>query len=495
MRLILPILAAIAIVFSVATYRDFAAEIESAEALLEKHAIDQRRPEFTNLVELSHGVGRSGEYIGRAALLDALTPVDLSGADEATRQLWIDSFQNLDDELTDARDAVLDSLVVRPGWPAHFSLTGQLEYQLGKRGEETTLDRWRTPLLLGAYSEGRTFAAGRYLAAAYLEVWPWLPREEREQARAVLRDANQAPEFVRGTLPAAWALMGAEALALLPESSASAGAAIDTMSATIPPAEVARLYRQWEQLELDARKADLEKIREQLRLGDRHESQRLARSWLFQHPFDRFDSPDGTGQVSEALAAIGGGWPEVWGQGLQSRIAEYLLHPRRQPHAEMDSVVRVTERLQGVPDPVRARARLASGDAGGAERLERDSETSGSFEWTEYYLDLARHHFEAGDLQAADEALLRVSPAAAGECDVQLMRERVARGLGLAEAGTLRARLESTIPEEYGPRYWGRGNVLSLCVPSVPAVLEIDYIVEEPVLVAWEIDGARVQTR
>ncbi len=497
LRLTILVLSLAAAISATIQYREFEREIATVEATMENYHIGERRPEYADLVDLSHGLGRSAQYIVDASLRDALQPVRLANADRETQELWMDAMRSLPEQLADTESILLDALEVRPGWNRHLSLVGEVEYVQAARGRETTLERWRQPLLLGARGEGGTRAAWRFLGTAYLGMWESLPEDELRIASEALAQALHDSAFVRSSFSRAHEVLGADVFPLIPDDPAALQTAMNMRDAELTPHETWELYERWVDAEWNARETDLARIRESLALRNIDRADLEARQWLANHPFDEFDTPAGLKQLSEVVNAVVHGSPEQWGRGRQTQLVIFLLDPWRQQHIDMTGVWRIAETISGTPDPILARARLAAGKRSAATRLATESDTAGSLEWTDTYLALARHHLAQNELAQAADVLDRLSPAALNQCEVLETRRDLAEAKGDREtAESLTAGLAAVSVRGLTTQTRGGRATLPVCLSSStlqPTVVEVTT--EEPTLIEIGWDGGRIESR
>jgi hypothetical protein len=149
------------------------------------------------------------------------------------------------------------------------------------------------------------------------------------------------------------------------------------------------------------------------------------------------------------------------------------------------TVATVVASMTGVPDPIRARARLLGGDIEGARAIFDRSDSAGSFEWTPFLLDLAEYRLSQGAADGVHNALDGLSPATRDECDVLAVRRKLAQ----LEGATATA---SPSPQTLPATAWSTSGALSLCIEegaSRELITTVD--VQQPALVSWGWNDGR----
>jgi hypothetical protein len=453
-------------------------------------AFDVRRPLETEMIGYAPSSDFAAQVLASSAISDALGSVRLTGLSPRERQAWLDVPLFLDDELAAAIDLQLDAIRRNPGWPLHRHYLGKLAFTRDRRsvGGDVDPGRWLTPLLSSWRSAPRHEAGVETLAAVLLEAWPLLTAEQRALTAELLREAFVDPQFVRLAFDVAVDVVGRDAtLRSLPDEPASLAEAVRVLGRRGDVRDAAALHERWEHAEWQAREADLAAMRKRLERGDWKGLLAASSLWVSRHDVRAFDTPAARRQAAEVLAL----WPRdrfgSWRRDPRADIARFFLDGR------MDAIdAKVLEAavssMSGVPAPVRARVALAAGNRAKAEALVREAGSEGAFEWTDYFVDLAREAIARGDLRAAIAAFDRISPSARRECDVLVARRQSGEELdppALSVTDDSGAILEAS---------WSANGMLGICVdPSLQAgrTLAVTLATSSPALVEWGVNGGR----
>ena len=479
-----------------------AARLRPVAAFAREFSLDVRRPASVATAAVQPAADLAAFVLVDAVLSDALQPVRWSDLTFAEKQTWLAAISRLDDELEAARRLMVEAVAARPGWAYHRSMLGQVVYVSDRRAIRPDLyerpERWAVPLAAAESAAPGDDVIWTFHAGAYLENWDRLSAERRREVPALLRRAFRDPEFVkRGFLHAGAALGRDEAVALLPRTADSLRAAREEVARAGDAAGVAALFRLWEDAERSERAADLAKLEERWRLGDRVAVRNLARGWPGRHPVRDFDRPDERMQAARVLEL----WPTEtagpWRGDPGGDLVRFFLDGRT-ASVKPEALARAVSSLTNVPETVRARVALLAGDRYRVEEILGRSETAGSLEWTTFFVELARTELKAGRIDASEAALKRIAPSARGECEVLLARRDVARARRdgaeeQAAAAGLRAARRGTIAKED----WSASGTLSLCVDpeeDAGSALEVELSARGPALVGNGWDGGRLGT-
>ena len=398
----------------------------AAHQFVDRYHVAERYPAHAATIALASTADLANEIAADVALQDISGSVDLSRVDAALRQLWISSVARFDDELADARGLLVEAVRLRPGWAFNRALLGELEFLRARRQMALpgATERWFVPLRSAMSDSPGEESFASFAGSALLEAWPYVGATHRGETMPIFRRALRDPQFVQRSYLLLIDVAGHDAVfAALPESAPSIRFAIDAEAEVGDVDAVARLFPRWERVEWKARVDDLAAVRERERLADLPGAKGKAILWLTRHAIHDFDTPAGWRQLSELLAA----WPHepgTWRSDPRADIIQFLLEGRTRGvdgRAIRDAAALLAE----VPPAVAARAALLAGDRFNAERIARGSATTGSFEWTDFYVDLAMERLAAGDRTEAAAALALVAPAARGECDVAIARAAI----------------------------------------------------------------------
>ncbi|MGK2856311.1 MAG: hypothetical protein ACSLFQ_03795 [Thermoanaerobaculia bacterium] len=465
------------------------------EAAVKTYGVDIRRPLEAEMIGYAPAADIGSQVFALAAIGDALGRVRLKGLDQIERDAWLDVPTRLDDELGDAVELSLDAVTARPGWPMHRYLLGKLAYTRDRRSLEREIvpSRWLVPLRSAARSAPGADAVAETLAAVTLEAWDAIPEAERHDAPELFRRAFLDPSFVRKAWGVSANAIGAEgAAAAVPDSSASLIAAAKS-SASMGEGRVAEsLYRRWERAEWQEREVDLAEMRKRNERGDWIGLVGAAGAWASKHSPRDFDTPESRRQLEEVLRL----WPRdqvsAWAGSRQAEILRYFLSGRMRG-VDGEVLAGAASSLSGVPFPTQARLFLAAGLVRSAEELENGSMTKGTFEWTDYYVELARYHLARNAREEALEALNRIAATARGECDAALMRAALASGAPPAPKPIATSAADGSIV----PEAWAVNGMLSLCIDSramAKRTLVVDLATEGDGMVEWGWDDSRSAT-
>ena len=389
-----------------------------AEKFRSDFAIDRRWPYVRNM-RLEPAGDLAADIVVQAALREG---PDGSRASVSRRN----------EELSAARDLMAEAIAVRPGWAYHPLLLGRVAAEAGRAGNAgppVPPELWASPLQAAAEAAPGLDAAWVALGKAYLENWAGLSPATRAAALPVLRRALLDREFVARSFRAVvGSLRRSEAMAIVPESTGPLEAAAHVFSEDGDIEGVAQMMVEMDRAERQERAGDLREIEERNRLGDTEGLRAGCLAWSREHPAGDFDDPVGRAELARLLEL----WPSdrtgSWFRDARGVLVRFFLNGR-QSDVRGETLARALESLSGVPDAVRARVKLLTGNLESAEELTRNVEDRDSPEWTSYFVELARLQLKRGDAQKARDALGRVSPAAREGCDVLIARREVARFL------------------------------------------------------------------
>jgi hypothetical protein len=497
-------IASLAIVLALASVFRYDRDIrdrDAAQRFLIDFDVAARRPAEAATLALVPAADLGANVVADIALGDAVGTVRLADASPDLRARWLRAVERVDDELLAARSLTLDALAERPGWPAHWTMLGELVYASERRAPRSPnlaeAKLWQEPLHIGlSYFPGDD-GASTFASTAYLETWPELSPDMRARAAAGFRRALLDPSFSTRTFPVLIEATGAEdAITLLPSEPATLRAAFDSLAQAGDVSRAASVYHRWESAEWDARQAGLREIEERARLNDVEKLRSLAVDWMAHHPATDFDTPAGRAQVLRVLHLTVNDRIGTWQSDPRSSVVRFFLNRRIAPDRagarglEIASggtaIANAVNSLTGVPEPIRARARLLGGDIEGARSIFERSDSAGSFEWTPFLLDLAEFRMMQGSAEDARAALEGLAPAARNECDALIVRRKIARLGGENENPTVAH--ETTVPP------WSSSGVLSLCIdPEEADLQQLTATIESPApaLVSWGWNDGR----
>ena len=460
---------------SISNYKSDQRLRDRSRAFLARFHVGERRPLEAASIDLAPSGDWAAAIAADAAVSDANPNVSLSSLTPRLRALWLEAAAETSEELAAARDLMAAAVAARPGWGIYRFLLGELEYLRMNRTQDVALasqpDKWREPLRLAAVAAPGDDAIWTFLAGADLETWQVVLPAARPDAEAVLRRAFLDPRFVARALPSALALLDrAHVLSLLPDEAAPLRSAFAIESEAGDVDAAARLSERMERAERRARGSDLKKLEERQRLGDREGALAQCEEWVAKHDVRGFDDAAGRGEIARLLAAWPTDRPGTWGEDPRTAIVLFLLD-RTAPGASA-AVDQAVTALSKVPPPIAARAKLAAGDARGAEEVFRDSQNAASPEWTPYFLELAKWHLHRREFELARETIQRVAPDFQAGCDAEIVRREIARAAGRAAPGSgTEPGFASPSAVRFEPAEttiarsaWTSGDSLSLCL-------------------------------
>lgn len=511
MRKLLAILPLLASAVAVLHYRADHERRAAGEAFITRFTIEERRPAIAERARNTQTFDAMNLELANAAVEDSLGVVNFRSLDDDERRRWIAAVAKFDDELLAARDLSLDAIAARPGWPAHQAALGRAEYVAQQRGvvdrnaqqRGNESDRWFRPLVRAAAGAPGNDAIATFLGGALLEQSGLLPPHAQRELAPRLARAFASPSFTRRAfLPAASIAGEANALALLPDEAASLEQALNAVEREKLAGLAQQLFPRWEQAERKARVADLAKLEERAARNDLDRLRRDAPSWLRVHPPSEFGDAASIAQVARVLdlvpQGVAGSWP-----GDPRAEAMRILMADGGEHGSV--LLDTATSLDNLPEPLLARALVAAGDSSAASELQRESPSAGAFEWTAMLVDLAEAKRRAGRLEEATSAYLAIAPGARDECDVLLLRRRLAES-GVRRVGTkeeIDAMLAASLPPEFGPAWWSPSHRLSLCVDrrqlapeggAAPGRLQVTVTTDQQTLLDYGWDDVRLQT-
>ncbi len=452
-----------------------------------RFTLDLRRPDYAEAARLQPAFDLENSVLAEAALADALGTVRLGELTPSLREVWLDAIPRLDRELEAARDLALTSIVARPGWAIHRLQLGELVYTAARRRPNRPVpsDRWAVPLETAHLAAPGLNAPARFLAGAYLESWEGLSEERRVAAGGVLRRAFQDPEFAERAFEAALQTLGFSALApVLPEDARVLRRLRDSRALQNEVDAYLAIYRRWEAAERRARAEDLAVLEAKSRRRDRIGLQQACYRWAAEHAAWELDEPEERRKAARVLEL----WPadEVISWTASStaprvRLVRFFLDGRLSAVGP-GAIARALSSFTNVPDPLRARAVVLTGDRADIDAVSREAESS--FEWTPFFVALAHYELSAGRRDLAVQALSRIAPLARGECDVRALE----RALELREAPQEPKQLTFT-PEDFSPR-----GDLSLCLGPEDAASSLTVILTSSSrsVIEYGWDGGRI---
>lgn len=453
---------------------------KAARAFFTRYELNIRRPQIASTIDYVPSPDWTAEVIADSALRDAFDPVNLTDVSPRVREAWITSAAHADEELAEARLALLGAMQSRPGWPYYQYMLGETTFAIESRAFSPSLvekpERWARPMLYAARATATAPEVWRSIAAAYLRTWPALSDVHLGTAREVFGHAFSEPYFVNVGFPDAARLLGSdEAIRYLPEVPMSLRAAFDHFAAGDDTLHAWEIHQRWERAEWRNRTDDLAAIEEANKRNDFDNLALAIDRWIGAHPVWRFDSAAARVQAARVLELWPGRRRGSWTSDPLADVARYLLTRNVDRRHFMPIIARSVPLFSAVPVPVAAEIKLASGDVTGAERIALAAEDAGSTAWSHYILLLAKRHAEAGDTVAAAAALARLPAKMRDTHEAMIVRGMRADDdpIGQLCGSTL------DVPLHGAPKQRG----MSLRLTS-----------QRPTLVDFGVDGARSET-
>lgn len=407
------------------------------------------------------------------------------------------------ERLPEARELARRTLERRPAsWEAPMLLGAATYLEWSARQDRRLIERaadWEAPLRVAVARAPGAAEPRRFLAAAYLEVWPFLGPERRQAAREVIAATfRDDDDGYRQLLPVwiAAARDAEEVFSLLPprpEAWRELAAAYATRH------DWSRFVAAWEGY-LDTLEVDLgerlEEAERRLRFGDLYYGRGFLLRVIVDAPPSRRFAPF----VERALAQYPPGLHSVSATAGLAAWLDWALDLALVGHSPLDP--RVVGRLAGaageLETPQAALAALLAGEIAQAESLARQSDLLAGVAWRPYHLAKAQWHLERDEAAAAAATLDTIDRQRREGPLYWLLRERVARNLGdLPDVGDARAALATLRSQEWPSLAWRwrGGRFVAELLPSAPAEgLELDINELPPggavIEVVW--DGAAV---
>lgn len=308
--------------------------------------------------------------------------------------------------------------------------------------------RWESPLEVARTLAPRRREADRFLAAAYLELWPALAPEKRQRARTLAAAAFEDPRLLERLFePWLQVTGGTEpALAVVPDRPESWRLVGRTFAARADWAGFCAVHERWREAIATELETALEHARRARAGGSLLEARRLYLGLVAEAPRDRAFAPLVANALAEApFGPLQPEREEPLAEWLEWSVELCELGDCPLPAPALRRLAAALGR-RAPSDPERlallARAAIATGDEDQAAQLEAASPTLVVEAWTPYFLAAARSAADAGRVDAARAALAQVPPAGRSRVDFHWTQAAVARSAGdraAARAGRLAA--------------------------------------------------------
>jgi hypothetical protein len=505
---IVSIVAAVFLILSTVRYASDVFGRRAAERFLVDFDVTARRPAEAATIPYAPSADLAANLVADIALEDALGTVSLGDMTPDMRDRWLRAVERVDDELIAARDIALTSASERPGWAYHWAMLGRVVYTAQRRREDAPTDaearEWQTPMAASMRYAPGDFSNTTLAASAYLEMWPFLGDHARNEGMHTIRRALLDATFAARELIFVLGVLGRdETVSLLPNEPHTLRAAVNALAGNGDMAGATAVYRRWETAEWSSRSADLGEIERRAQMNDVEALRSMTSDWLARHPASDFDTAEGRRQVMRVLQLSVNDHIGSWSGDARAAAVSFLLDGRVTPsrtHQGIETtpggfaIANAVSALTAVPEPIRARAHLLSGDIYDAEAIFQRSDTAGSFEWTPFLVDLATYRLSQEMPDAARAALESLAPAARNECNALIAGRDVARATGAKNREQEIAALLPSLDAPIAASQWSRDGSLTLCVdPDLASARQLTTVLgaQQPALIEFGWNGGR----
>lgn len=480
-------------------YQDHARRQGELRRLIASVELDRRQRDTVQRILWDPDVEMGRLQVARALLYEALDPNAFAALPPGERMTAV---AMVPERLEVARRIAAETLRRRPAaWAAAMILGASSYVEWSLRGDPRLLTHrrvWEEPLQAAAAMAPGEEEPRRFLALAYLEIWPALPDEERSRLLPLVRRAledRSTFERAAGT----WLAVAAdreEALALIPDTS-WAWQAMAARSAQRRDwrgrAQAMERMRAAHARELAAALAELEVRRVG---GDVRGARTAALGLLASAAPER----DNVALAERALQLLPPG-PVDAGRGRALRA--WLdwgvdMAVWDQPGLAPAAVQRLAALLDPLPPPVAAVAALLGGDLSSAEAIERRHEALNTEAWAPYCILKARALAARGEPAAARRILSQVQRLWEGSIPELRSRRTVALAAGDAAAlAASEAALAGLTKDEWPATSWRfRGRVATagfLAARAAPGLaIALDAVSGQGAPLQVSLDGRTV---
>jgi len=404
------------------------------------------------------------------------------------------------ERLGGAASIAAETLAVRPAAADAAMVLGAATYLGWSQVRDPRLIQrygaWEKPLQAALAMAPQQREPGRFLAAAYLEIWPLLSAAKRDAARGVLAAAFREPDTFH-RLIGTW-------LEVAPDRETAFALVPDDPEAWSRLGEVFSQRHDWEGMgEARARwrkalrlhlGADLVEAEARMGAGDAATARALFLAVASRSEHDvRY-----AGLLSRALAECPPGPVESVTAAKLSEQLEWVLDRCQVTDCPLPATTlrRLTRFCRDLPAPQAALAALEAGDLDGAERLERRAQAQWSEPWAPYLVAKAELLVARGRLDQAALALDQVHRNWQGKPAYWLARRELARAADDRPAEVTAERQVAALGAAAWPRTawsWRRGQARLEMLTAVPAAsvsIGIDEAPPAGALLEVRLDGA-----
>ena len=314
-------------------------------------------------------------------------------------------------------------------------------------------EAWEEPLLTSLERAPHHPEPTRFLAAAYLELWPTLAPAKRQQAVPVVASALAQRANI-GLLLDLW-LERAEnrslAFSVLPDYPEVWRMTRDHYAGAREWRSFLAAQERWREVSFAQAEVELEEARKRAALGDLRAARGLYLGTASRLPAEGRSDPLVSRSLVEAPA---GPATQLFAQGLQPHLDRALdLFLLGETSLEPEALRRLALLVEPPAPPRAALMALAAGDLIRGEEIERAAFQPGEAAWSPYLVAKSRLLDAAGFREDAESALLNVDPAYRRS----LPYATASLALGRLDGSARRALAEAAAPRR-GPEAWSYLN-------------------------------------
>jgi hypothetical protein len=376
--------------------------------LLADTGLSTRQPEAARAAVTDPDPVRARLAIARALLAEA---IDYRSFSALPPREAAEAAARVNERLELAREIAAETLVKRPNaWQAAMILGGATYRLWSSRGDPRIFSErtaWEAPLRTAASLAPGEDEPLRFLAVAWLEIWPALTARDRNETLPTLRRAFQDPEtFARcAELWFAAAPDREDAFELVPEDS-RAWSVVESLYARKMDwtGFCAARQRRDAALERELR-GRVAEVAEHIRGGDPTGARSLAVGVLTAAPVEL-----AFGDIAGSALALCPPGP----MGRPDAFHRWLIWAgegfvRGQARLPSEAVARLAAAAGELPPAEAALSQLASGNLAQAEVIERRNEAPVTEAWAPYWIAKARVLATRHEATEATDALARVN--------------------------------------------------------------------------------------
>ena len=497
--------AAVCLLLALASWRLLERRESGQEEILDfamRSATAVPREDLDRFLAPESDLTRARLRVARGVLEEQLDLRWIGSLPEVERpQAMLDSLQLL----LDSRDQAARVLAERPAsWEAMLIL-GATRYVHTLRNSPMRLvsemEGWELPLLEARSMGPGAGQASRYIAMGYLDVWLSLSREKKDETLPVLRQAmTDLTTFDR--LIDTWMRLVHDrrtALSVVPDQPAQWQRLQSIFEARKDWRGYVEARDRWREAYLADTHRQLDEAAERVRGGDVERAShryrmivgRLRPSAIQLELLDRVlrEAPPG------ALTSMSGQSLGLW--------LEWCLELCFLGHCPLEEglLSRLTVNSGPLQAPRRAFADFVAGDGPKARRAEARSIEAWSEEWGRFQILNAKDLVEAGALERAHDALLRVSAQWQETVPYWQAKARLAEaGSDVASASLAARQLDARSRSRWQAEAWSSPGRHQWHLPLFPSVagtelvVAIDEAAEQGAVVELEWDGRHLST-